>query len=49
MTVEQENGMLSENNQTTEYGKVDRIETKSLTDLLGSIVESAQEENSDKN
>lgn len=49
MTVEQENGMLSENNQTTEYGRVDRIETKSLTDLLGSIVESAQEENSDKN
>lgn len=47
MTIVQENGMLSDNNQTTEYGKVDRIETKSLTDLLGTIVESAQEENSD--
>lgn len=47
MTIVQENGMLSENNQTTEYNRVDRIETKSLTDLLGTIVESTQEENSD--
>ena len=44
MTIEQENGLSSENNQVAEYGRVDRIETRTLSDLLGTITDSVQQE-----
>lgn len=47
MTIVQEAGLTSENNQTAEYNRVDRIEMKSLSDLLGTIVDSAQQANGD--
>ena len=47
LSLDKENGLDSENEQVVEYTRVDRIEMKSLTDLLGDIVDSASEESED--
>ena len=42
MSVSQEGGLDSNATQSVEYNRVDRIETKTLTDLLGDVVNSTQ-------
>lgn len=42
MSLSQEGGLDSNATQSVEYNRVDRIETKTLTDLLGDVVNSTQ-------
>lgn len=48
MTIVKENGLETESDSEAQYNRVERIETKSLTDLLGDIANEAVTEELEK-